>query len=172
MFEIGSLVVYRSEGICIVSDIREENFGAIGGKEKYYILTPLRDERSTLFVPVNNELLCGMMRKLLSAEEINALCDELRDTRMEWIEENRARGTEIRNILAVGDRAKLIVLVNTIMARSDEIAQKGKRITGGDENALRRAISMLYVEFSETSDISSEDDILPLLCGKIKVKSK
>ena len=35
MFDIGSYVIYRSEGVCVVSDIREENFGIIGKSEKY-----------------------------------------------------------------------------------------------------------------------------------------
>ena len=172
MFEVGSRVVYRSEGVCTVSDIREESFGAIGGKEKYYILTPVREERSTLFVPVNNERLCGMMRKILTAKEINALCEALRNERMEWIEENRARNGEHRNILSDGDREKLIVLVNTIVARTEEMASVGKKITGGDEGSLRRAITMLYAEFSETTDISSEDDIIPLLRAEIFLNDK
>ena len=73
MFAVGSFVVYRAEGVCRISDIKAESFGVIGSKENYYILTPLNDEKSTVFVPVANETLVGMMRPLLSAEEITAL---------------------------------------------------------------------------------------------------
>ena len=51
MYEIGSYVIYRAEGFWKISDIRTESFGAIGGQEKYYILSPVNDEKSTVFVP-------------------------------------------------------------------------------------------------------------------------
>ena len=70
MFEIGSYVMYRAEGVCKISDIRDESFGAIGGQEKYYILSPLNDDKSTVYVPMGNDALLGMMRPLMSAEEI------------------------------------------------------------------------------------------------------
>ena len=160
-------MIYRAEGVCSVSDIREESFGTIGGKEKYYILSPVNDEKSTLFVPLNNERLCGMMRKLLSAEDICALCKELYDERLDWIPENRARNAAFRDILAIGDRRELIVLVNTVCERMES----GK-ITGTDENTLRRATKMLYDEFKVTSDIASESNVIPLLRGELTLNAK
>ena len=44
MFEIGSYVSYRAEGVCVIADIRNESFGAIGASTKYYIL-------SSIFIP-------------------------------------------------------------------------------------------------------------------------
>ena len=67
MFEIGSYVAYRSEGVCVISDIRAETFGAPNNSELYYILTPVRHTQSTLFVPVKNENLT----------EAQAMCDYL-----------------------------------------------------------------------------------------------
>ena len=113
-----------------------------------------------------------MMRKILSAKEINELCASLRDERMEWIEDNRARNNEFRTLLSIGDRENLIILVNTIVDRSCKMEQIGRWITGGDENFLRRAISMLYVEFSYTTDISSEDKVLPVLCGELELNNR
>lgn len=172
MYEIGSLVIYRSEGVCVVSDIREESFGTIGEKEKYYILMPVNDEKSTLFVPLNNEKLCSMIRVLLSADEIMSLCDELRDTRFEWIEDNRSRNTYFKDLLSVGDRRDVIVIVNTICDRIKQMNNSGKKVTGTDENTLYRAVKMLYDEFKVTTDISSEADIIPLLCGELKLAEK
>ncbi len=169
MFEIGSYVVYRAEGVCIVSDIREESFGAIGGKEKYYILTPMADKKSTVFVPVNNETLCAMMRKLLSAEEICELCASLRNERMEWIAESRARNTRFKEIMATGDRRELIILLNTVHEQISRTVASGKRPTGTDENALRRAKQMLYDEFSFTLELRSEDDVVSLVLGELSI---
>ncbi|MBO5939073.1 MAG: CarD family transcriptional regulator [Clostridia bacterium] len=172
MFEIGSYVSYRAEGVCMISDIREERFGALGAMAKYYILSPVGDEKSTVFVPMDNERLLSMMRPLLSADEILQMVEELRDERMEWIEESRARNARFREIFADGDRKQLIVLLNTVAEHSEMIRQLGKKVGSTDENAMYRAKTMLFEEFSMTTDLSSMDEILPLLRGERKLRTK
>ena len=172
MFSIGSYVIYRAEGVCVISDIREESFGAIGEKNKYYILSPLGDDKSTVFVPVDNERLCSMIRKLLSADEIMELAAELREERLEWIPDSRARNMRYKEIFFLGDRRDIIVLANTVMAIKREGKESDKRLTGTDENALCRAKRMLYDEFSVTAEIRTEDDVLALLVGDITIKPK
>ncbi len=165
MFKVGTYVSYRAEGVCVISDIRMEAFNAIGKKEEFYILSSIKDMNSLLYVPVNNELLTSKMRPLLSAEEVCALADELRDERMEWIVESRVRNSALRDILTVGDRRELMLLVNTIndrIARSEEI---GRKITAGDENVRKRALRMLIDEFSVTTDIKTEEHLLSVLDG-------
>lgn len=172
MFAVGSYVVYRAEGVCRISDIRAESFGAIGAKENYYILTPVNDEKSTVFVPVANELLVGMMRPLLSAEEILQLTSELKDRRMDWIDEGRVRNNRFREILALGDRKDLIILANTVSEHMEETIAKRKKPNATDENALKRAKKLLFEEFSATTDLASAEDVLPLLRGELTVSPK
>ncbi len=172
MFSIGSHVIYRAEGVCVITDIREESFGAIGTKNMYYILSPLGDDRSVMFVPVDNEKLCSMIRPLLSAEEIMTLTSELRHERMEWIPDIRARNQRYREILSLGDRRDIIVLANTVMAIKREGKESDKRLTGTDENALCRAKQMLYDEFTATAKIRTEDDVLRLLLGELEIEPK
>lgn len=172
MFTVGSYVIYRAEGVCVISDIREESFGAIGEKNSYYILSPIGDKTSTLFVPVDNERLCSMIRRLLSPEEIMELAGELRDERLQWIPDSRARNLRYRDILSIGDRRELIVLINTVVAIMKEGKNSDKRLTGTDENALRRAKRMLYDEFTATSEIRTEDDVIRILAGELTVQPK
>lgn len=172
MFEIGGYVIYRSEGVCKISDIRKESFGALGGQGLYYILSPLNDEKSTVFVPVDNEALLAMMRPLMSAAEICRLAEELREERLEWIQDSRARSSYFRELLARGDRNDLIRLVHTVTAHKEEVLAKGKKVATTEEALLKRAIHMLYEEFAVTTDLGQEDDVLPLLRGEIEVGSK
>ena len=168
MFEIGSYVMYRAEGVCKISDIRDESFGAIGVQEKYYILSPLNDEKSTVYVPMGNNALLGMMRPLISAEEICRMVLELKDERLEWIPDSRARNTAFRELLSRGDRRELIVLLHTIW----EQIEGGKRPTGSDEAAIKRAKKLLYEEFSITTDLASEEAVESLLRGEFTVGNK
>lgn len=172
MFEVGSYVIYRSEGVCVISDIRSESFGMIGKEEQYYILTPVNDGKSTVFVPLANEKLVGFMRRLMSAEEINAMLGELRDERMEWITDSRARNNAFKEILLRGDRRELIVLVNTVSEKLDQIADSGRKAGSTDLNALHKAERMLYEEFSATTDVASMDKIIPLLRGQISLSPR
>lgn len=172
MFKIGEYVSYRAEGVCVISDIRTESFNALGKCEEYYILSPIKDMNSVLYVPVNNELLTSKMLKLLSADEICALADSLRGERLEWVNESRARTNGFREILATGDRRSLIVLVNTVSEHIEIQMANGKKPTAGDENALKRAKRMLLDEFSATTDLKSEEELMLMLCGEHRCSAK
>ncbi|MBQ8344924.1 MAG: hypothetical protein IJY42_01495 [Clostridia bacterium] len=161
MFEIGRWVSYRSEGVCRISDIREEAFG--GQKNRYYVLSPMQDVKSTVYVPVDNERLVSQMQPLLSAREICCLVDSLREVRMEWIAESRLRNNRFREILANGQREELIVMLLTLMDREQE---KGKRNSIVDENAAKRAKRLLLEEFSFTTDMTTEEELSALLRGE------
>lgn len=157
--------MYRSEGVCRISDIRQETFGNVGNGATYYILTPLNDAKTTLFVPIENEQLVGYMRPLLSAQEIVSLAAELREERMEWIAENRVRNVRFREILSLGDRKELIVLIHTIREHAKQAVANGKRFAAGDEQAFRRATRLLLEEFSATTDLSTAEELLSVLMG-------
>lgn len=172
MFEIGSYVSYRAEGVCVICDIREERFGALGETAKYYILSPVGDEKSTVFVPMENEALMALMRPLLSAEEILSLASEVRGERLEWIEESRLRNLKFREILSLGDRRELMVLINTVLEHNEMITKLGKKVGATDENALYRAKTMLFEEFSMTTDLASSDELLLLLRGERGLAAK
>ena len=163
MFEIGRCVCYRAEGVCRITDIREESFGT-STKTLYYVLTPVHDEKSTVYVPTDNELLVSRMRALLTAKEICELVESLREVRMDWIPESRARNAKFREILGDGDRDALIVLLLTLLDRAGE---GGKKPSTVDENAARRAKKLLLEEFSATTDLSTEEDLVRFLRGEI-----
>lgn len=161
MFQIGDLVSYRAEGVCVLSDIRAERFGAIGEEAEYYILSPLQDAKSVLYVPLKNPNLCALMRPLLSAAEIVSLVTELREERMEWISESRVRNAKYREILLGGDRRELIVLFHTVREQAERA-----RVTGIDEAALSRALELLFAEFSATVCIEGREELISILMGE------
>ncbi len=167
MFKVGDYISYRAEGVCVISDIRKETFNSLGTSEEYYILSPLGDMNSKLYVPVLNENLTSQMKPLLSEDELCALAEELREERMEWITDSRARSSALKLMLARGERRELIVFVNTMHARmtNTENGEK-KKYTAGDENTFRRAKKMLLDEFSKTTSLKTDADLMALLVGE------
>lgn len=172
MFDVGNYVIYRNEGVCEVSDIREETFGAVGRSETYYILTPLSSKGATIFVPLNNETLVSYMKPVLSASQINGLAEKLRDSRIDLTCDVREKNNRFKEILSLCDTEELIALVNTLSERIADAEMSGKKPLSTELNSLRRAEKILFDQFSPTTDIASPQDILPLLSGKIKVESK
>ncbi len=53
-FLIGDTVSYGIHGVCLVEDIKTMDFGAAG--EMYYVLKPIYDNKSTVYVPCEKEL--------------------------------------------------------------------------------------------------------------------
>lgn len=172
MFEKGSYVTYRSEGVCIIIDIREENFGAGNGAEDYYILAPISDIKSTVFVPVNNERLVGYMHRLLQADELNGIISELREERLEWIPESRARNAAFKQLISRGDRRELIVLLNTLYDKIGEMKKTGKRVGTTDLGAMHKAETLLREELMMTTDFRLQDKLIDLLRGNISLVDK
>lgn len=161
-YSVGACVIYRSEGICDIVDIRREKFAG-GAEGEYYILSPRNDPNSIVCVPVDNERLTGYIRNLLSAEEIRALIAEVKDKRLEWIPESRARSAFFKEILSVGDRRELIVLVNTVREQIKIKEASGKKPGTTDTGAVYKASKLLREEFSPAIPLRNDGELFALL---------
>lgn len=161
-YSIGDAVIYRAEGICDIADIRREAFAG-GAPADYYILSPRNDPNSVVYVPVENEKLTSMMRKILNEQEIRALIAEVRSERVEWIPDSRARNVRYRDILSVGDRRDLIVLLTSIREYIAENEKRGKKLGTTDTGALYRACRLLREEFAPAIPLDSDEALYDLI---------
>ena len=172
MFSKGSYVIYRAEGVCVISDIRTEKFNALDKETQFYILNPVNDRKSMLYVPVDNEALTGMMRPLLSADEIMALAEELRSERIELVPDSRGRNSQLRDILARGDRRELIVLLNTLDDFMEKVVANGRKVGNTEIGAYTRATKLLVDEFSSTTDIDNSEKLKGVIKGTAECLAK
>lgn len=172
MYKIGMYVSYRSEGVCVISEIRRQKFGALNELKDFYILSPVREPNAKLFVPSDNESLVKKMRPLCSADEVNSLMRKLLDQRFEWIAQPRPRANFFREILADGNRDSLVTLVHTVCDKEAELSQIGKHVTQSDLSALERAKKMLLLELSFTTDITTEQMLTAVINCECNCKDK
>lgn len=172
MYKIGTRVSYRSEGVCVITEIRRQKFGVLNELKDFYILSPIKEPNSKLFVPADNEDLVSKMRPLCSAEEVNQLAKKLYSERLEWIALPRARSNYFRDILSDGDRNMLILLIHTIYEMEEQLAPSGRHVTQGDLNAFNRAKKVLLAELSVTTDISTEQELLSVINCEIECHNK
>lgn len=155
MFQLGETVLYGTEGVCTIADISEMKFGSKTGK--YYVLRPVYRRTSTIYVPAENEMLTGKMRRVLSAEEIDALLHDVTDCEVDWIEDPGERKTEYAKILTGGDRCELVRLIRALYLRRSDLQEKGKRLRTGDDQLLRDAEKLLNDEFAMVLQIPQDE---------------
>ncbi len=155
MLEVNSYVMYGDNGVCLVADRRKEKFAGQWGE--YFILKPVNNGESTLYVPVDNEKLLAKMRKVLSKEEILDIVHSLNDDDLGWVEDNKEREALYEDVFAGGDRRELLLLIKSLYKHKQERKEAGKKLWTIDENAMKRAEKLVYEEFATVLEIDPDD---------------
>lgn len=169
MFCVGDTVIYGTQGVCRIVGTEENDLG--GDIVEYYVLKPVCDENSTVFVPMENKTLLGRMRSVLSEEEIYALIKNIPEQKTIWIDDENKRKTEYQAIINRGDRKDLISLIKTLYGHRLEQQKKGRKLHMTDESFLKQAESLLYSEFALVLNIQSSE-VLPFITEQIESSRK
>ena len=170
MLKIGSLVVYGVEGVCQVSDIISQSFAGSSEMKDYYVMVPVHNSSSKLYVPVDNEKLTSKIMELLSYDEIVELIEKCSDCN-EWIADNKLRSKYYKEVLNSYDREKIFALARVLyLAKCGKIPGV-KKLYVMDEDILRKTSQILYSEFSYVVELT-QDDVLPFIAGEISCRRK
>lgn len=153
-FSVNDLVSYGVSGVCRIAAIQECKLGK--ESEEYYLLVPIRDEKSTIYVPVKNSVLCGRMKKLLSREEMERFLSEVPEKEYPWIESDRERQDRCQSILMSGDRHSVAGLIRMFYARRESLSAVGKKLRVADDRFLREAEKMLFGEMAVVLEMETE----------------
>lgn len=145
-YSVGDKVVYGTHGVCEVLKITSERIGS--DLKDYYLLCPLSDSRSKIYVPCDNENLVSRMREILSPAEIDRVIDSVEPSGMEWISNNIKRKEICASVLKNGDHRRLMELVTMMYLKQAEMREQKKRFNVTDERFLRDAERIIADEFS------------------------
>ena len=102
MLAVGQTVVYGTQGVCMVKEISMLKLGKTKGE--YYVLSPIDDPGSTVYVPTASEKLANKLRPVLTGSEANALIDEAANEPLEWITSDNERKSVCDDIVKNGSR--------------------------------------------------------------------
>ncbi len=155
MIKINQHVVYGSNGICKVVDKREECFG--GEPKMYYVLSPVSDEQTTLYLPADSPDAELRVKNVLSVDEVQSLIQSMPTEETMWIEDDRTRGERYRDIVSKGNRAELVRVTKTLYEHQQTLSQSGKKLRVADKNVLQQAEKILFDEFAVVLGIESGD---------------
>ncbi len=155
MLNVGETFVYGSSGVCRVEDICVRDCGS--GKKEYYVLQPVYDARSTVYIPTDSEKLVSNVRTLLTEKEVYDMISSMPEEGFEWIINDKERIETFRSILEEGTRQDVVKLLRTLYLRKKELAEKGKKLRSADEAMMQRAEKLIYGEFAWVLGISPSE---------------
>lgn len=155
-YSIGDYVSYTSSGVCRIEDIRQEPPAGKEEPKTFYILKPLADPASTIFVPTTSPVLLAKMKRLPSKEDADNMILTAKDRQMAWIDDRKLRAATYQSILKECDLKTLLDLVICIYQKQSALAAQGKRLATSDENTLRRAEGLIENELSFVLDLKKD----------------
>lgn len=148
---VGAYVLYGKTGVCRIQEKKDIKIGK--QINSYYVLAPVSDGRSSVYVPCDNAELVARMRPLLTREEIDTLLTEADDERQPWLEDRNQRSALYRSAIMDGDRIRLIRVICCLFRKKHERMEQGKRLSMMDEAALHECMRLIDEEFAMVLDI-------------------
>lgn len=156
-FAKGQYVVYATNGLCCVEDIKYISF--ISGKEEklHYILKPVKGSSSVIYVPADNDNLMAKMRPAMTKEDIDSLLLSVKDKQLIWDEDRKARVDNFHDILINGVSENLLLMISCIYIKKQELMALGKTLPASYSKMLENAEKLVEEEFSYALDIAPSD---------------
>lgn len=169
MFKIGDLVYYGSTGVCRISDVAVKSFGT--ESREYYVLSPIYDAKSTLFVPRENSSLTQRIHPVLQPQEILEMVSDFEDAEEVHIKEDKLRQERYKQLVALGDRRQLARVVKLLIKQKEELFAAGKKMRMADERILKEGERLLFDEISIFFELE-RGQVVPFLFGEISPELK
>lgn len=145
MFVIDEYVIHMTGGICQIKDITPLDIAGADKDKKYYLLMPVRDNGSKVYVPVDND---SAMRKIITKEEANALIDSIPSIAEMEIENDKMREMKYKEAIKSCDLYALVGVLKNLHSRRSERIQAGKKSTATDDKYIKIAEENLNSELA------------------------
>ena len=152
-YQKGDHVRYGTNGVCVIADIETMTSMDRRSVKDYYVLRPVAESGTKIFVPLDNPALLGKMHAILTREEINEAIRQSAADPLPWVSERNRRAEAFKEILKAAEPFPLLQLCSCIHGRRLQLSQEGKRLSGSDEAILKQAERLVENEFAFSLDI-------------------
>lgn len=169
MFEIGEHVVCGNKGVCVIEDITTLNISGVDKERKYYILKPIYQSGSTVYVPVDSSK--ESMRRVLSLEEARKLIEVIPELPLIDISNDKLTEQTYKECMRENRCEEWVRIIKTIYLRKQKRMQAGRKITAVDAKYFHLAEENLYGELAVALGLSRED-VEEFITGEIERKEE
>lgn len=151
-YNVGDIVLYGSDGVCKIDEISKQKIGT--ETLSYYILRPIYNEKSTIYVPTQNKLLVEKMKQVPTKEELCSALEEIKKSDEVWEEDDTLRKENFKNVIDSGDAYKIISLIKLLYLKNDSLIAVGRKLRVFEEHILKDCEKILADEFSFVLNIN------------------
>ena len=155
MFAVGEYVACGSRGVCVVNEITTLNLPGVDKNRKYYILKPVYQPQSTVYVPLDgtNE----NMRPVLGEKEAKALVDAIPQIPTLTTDSEKLWEQTYRECMRSGDCVEWVKVLKTIYYRREQRQRAGRKPTAVDTKYSHLVQDSLYGELAVALSVTREE---------------
>ena len=155
MYQVGEKIIYGSNGVCLIEEIKMIMAPKSDEEKAYYIIKPMFQE-CRISVPVDTKM---FMRPIISEEEALALIESV-----PTVEAKPYYNTALRQLqdyyekrIASRSCEELVALTLSIYRKREEMLSQKRKFGAIDERYMKRAEDLLFGELSVVLGISKGD---------------
>ena len=155
MYEKNEILVYGNNGVCRLTDIRRESF--TDQPEMYYILSPVFDERSTIYVPTESISAVKKLRPIMSKDVLDEMLTNAKNSDTQWESNDRIRGEQFKSVTAKGLSPALLEVMKSLTIKKDELKKSVKKLHASDERTLAACEKIIGEEYAYAFGVDVND---------------
>ena len=146
MFSKNEYVFHESGGVCVIADIQFAPLDNMPSDRQYYIIRPLHDPNSMIYIPVDSD--CIFLRRLLNREEAETLLGEMSSVSV--IEEPNAKLLRAKYVEAMRSHQPIewVRVIKTVSMRGKLLAARSQRLSETERSFAENAKRHLYGELA------------------------
>ncbi len=155
VFAAEEIIIYGGYSVCRITEITQKEVD--GKMVDYYVLNPVFDSGSKIFVPVNNPILEKKMHRVIREDEAYELIESIPREIEIWLDNPNARKEKYTNIFSVRNRHEIIGIIKALRVHRTLQAEKKRRLHIADERFLKEAEKTMCEELAFALHISPSD---------------
>jgi len=151
MFRAGDFIMYASEGVCRIEDIRTMAFESAkytSEEKTYYVLMPQNKNSALIYVPTDSAVLTARMREITPKQKIEEIIDSVKGKIYPWINDRKRRGILYRQITAEMRIDQLLLLICSLYNQRHKLEKENKKMAFSDNEMLSKCEALVRSEFA------------------------
>lgn len=155
MFEIGEHVIKANNGICKIEEITKLDLLDDGNFRPYYVVVPLDEKGSRLFVPVDTA--SNVLRYVIDETSAWEIINSIPDIPEPIFENEKVRELKYKEAIKSCDPRTLVGIIKSMYTRKKQRIEQGKKSFAIDDHFFKLAENSLYSELAFATGKEKQD---------------
>ena len=167
-YHVGEYILYKTTGICQITDIRSEAFK--DGEERiYYVLTPINDQLSSVYIPTDSENIAKSIKRVPTVEEVEKMIEDSLSVSYVYPADIKEKAVLFDKIIHSGNRAEILWMAKNLALRKRETESQKKKFHVADTRYLSLAEKIITEDFAFVLGID-KSEVISYIIEKTETK--